>query len=90
MLARAYLIFRMPGGRLPSPQTRMADVHGFGRPNLLSRLYLRLGGIGVASRIYYVLDLADRIDPSALRRALAGLLEDWPQLRSRAVRHWHG
>jgi NRPS condensation-like uncharacterized protein len=68
----------------------MADVHGFGRPNLLSRLYLRLESIGVASRIYYVLDLAERIDPLALQRALAGLLEDWPQLRSRPVRHWYG
>jgi NRPS condensation-like uncharacterized protein len=68
----------------------MAEVHGFTRPNLLGPLYLRLDSIGGAARIYYVLDLAERIDPAALRRALAGLVEDWPQLRSRVVRHCYG
>lgn len=64
--------------------------HGFSRPNLLSRIYLQLDGAGGAAWIYYVLDLAERIDPAALRRALEGLLEDWPQLRSRGVRRWYG
>ena len=51
-------------------------------------MYLLLDSAGVPSQIYYVLDLADRIDPAALRRALTGLLDDVPQLRSRVVRHW--
>ncbi len=64
--------------------------HGFARPNLLGRLYLQLAAIGAPAQIYYVLDLAGRVDPAVLRRAITTLLDDVPQLRTRVVRRWHG
>jgi NRPS condensation-like uncharacterized protein len=62
----------------------------FARPNLLGRVYLGLAHSGLAADMYYVLDLAQRIDPAALRRAVSDLLDELPQLRSRIVRHWYG
>ena len=69
---------------------RPERAHGFRRPNLAGRLYLRLDGADRAAQIFYILDITGRVDPAALRRALAGLLDDIPQLRSRVVRRWYG
>jgi hypothetical protein len=66
------------------------NSHGFARPNLLGRLYLGLAQSGLAADMYYVLDLAQRIEPAALGRAVSDLLDELPQLRSRIERHWYG
>jgi NRPS condensation-like uncharacterized protein len=64
--------------------------YAFARPNLLGRLYLGLAHSGLAADMFYLLDLAQWLDRAALERAVSDLLDDLPQLRSRAVRRWYG
>jgi hypothetical protein len=62
----------------------------FTRPNLVDRLYLLMDGLGAPAQIFYVLDLAERLQPEVLRSALVRTLTELPQLRTTVVRHWHG